>query len=209
MALRSIRRAPWTQYRFVSDQGLPPTVSELAEVFGITTASMHDQISQLVRKGYLRRLPGKARGLVLADEPLAQPAELVAVPVVGCVAAGTPLLAEENIIGEISVASGMLSSGTLFGLAVKGDSMIDAGINSGDTVIVRMQPVAESGTIIVALLGDEATVKPLYTETTSLKEAKNPALEPITVGLKTTLGNLAKWRHKQTGVSDVCRHPTH
>ena len=178
---------------FVSDQGLPPTVSELAEVFGITTASMHDQISQLVRKGYLRRLPGKARGLVIADEPLDRPAELVSIPIVGCVAAGTPLLAEENIIGEISVDSGMLSSGTLFGLAVKGDSMIDAGINDGDTVVVRMQPVAESGTIIVALFGDEATVKRLYYRDDVVElRPQNPRLQSMTVGPEDDMRILGK-----------------
>ena len=143
--------------RFTKRRGFPPTIQELADILGISPPSVRDQITQLVRKGYVRRESRKARGLTVIREPAAEMLELRAVPIVGSVAAGQPVLAEENIIGEILVDSRAVHSGRCFALKVRGDSMIGAGIHDQDLVVVRQQPVAEHGDIVVALLDQEAT----------------------------------------------------
>ena len=162
--------------------GYPPTILELAEFLGITNASAHDQVSQLVRKGYLRREPNKARGLTVVKEPPLDADELVPVPIIGKIAAGRPILAEENIEGEVLVDARTASRGRCFALRVAGDSMTGADIRNGDLVIVRQQSVAESGDIVAALLGDEATVKRLSIreEVIELKP-ENARYKPILV----------------------------
>jgi len=149
---------------FASKNEYPPTLHELAAILGVSHSSVHEQISQLIRKGYLRREPGKSRGIVIVREPEDSVAELASVPIVGRVVAGPPLLAEENISGEILVDASLLMRGRCFALEVQGDSMTGAGIKAGDLLIVRQQPVAENGEIVVALLDGEATVKRLAVE---------------------------------------------
>jgi repressor LexA len=115
------------------------------------------------------------------------------VPVVGQVAAGQPLFAEENIVGEIFVEDRIARSGRCFALEIAGDSMVGAGINNQDFVVVRQQPVAESGDIVVALLGDEATVKRLYIRDEIIElRPENPKLRPISVGPENELRILGK-----------------
>ena len=147
---------------FIARHSLPPTIQELAEVLGIKTSSVHGQVNHLVNKGYLKRVPHKARGLMIVREPEDDIVNLIPVPVIGAVAADKPILARENVVGEVLVEGKLVKSGLCFALGVRGDSMIGAGIHEGDLVIVRQQPVAESGDVIVALLGDETTVKRLY-----------------------------------------------
>jgi repressor LexA len=167
---------------FAAKRGYPPTMDELGEILGIAAASAHEQVTQLVRKGYLHREKRKARSLEILKEPEADVAELVPVPVVGTVAAGQPILAVENIVGELLVERHLVGRGPCFALAVKGDSMIRAGIRDGDHVVVRQQPIAESGDIVVALLGDEATVKRLHIAGEQIElRPENPRLRPITV----------------------------
>jgi len=174
--LRAIRR-------FVDQHGFPPTAMELGEVLGITNASAHDQISQLVRKGYLKREAGKARGLAIVREPVSHLLGLISVPVIGRVAAGLPILADENVISEVLVDSSVVSGGRFFALAVKGDSMKGVGINEGDILIVRQQPISESGDIVVALLGGEATVKRLYIADDRIElRPENPKYMPMPIG---------------------------
>lgn len=174
--LRAIRK-------FVDQRGFPPTVAELGETLGITSASAHDQISQLVKKGFLKRESGKARGLTIVQEPVGPVLNLVSVPVIGRVAAGAPILADENVIGEVLVESSVVSAGRFFALEVQGDSMKNAGINGGDTLIVRQQPVSESGDIVVALLEDEATVKRLYIGDDRIElRPENPKYRPMPIG---------------------------
>lgn len=169
--------------RFVDQRGYPPTAAELGEMLNITSASAHDQIGQLVRKGYLKREPGKARGLAIVREPVGPVLGLVSVPVIGRVAAGVPILADENVIGEVLVESSVASGGRFFALEVQGDSMKGAGINEGDTLIVRQQPVSESGDIVVALLEDEATVKRLYIQNDRIElRPENPKYKPMPIG---------------------------
>ena len=160
-------------------QGFPPTVQELASELGIAGASAHELLKSLKGKGYVRRAQGKARSLELLARPDDRATGLVAVPVVGRVAAGAPTLAAENVVGEILV-EGSVARGRCFALEVQGDSMIEAGIEDGDYVIVRQQPIAKSGEIVVALLDGEATVKRLkiVRDLISLRPEKIAASHP-------------------------------
>lgn len=187
------RRTLQKLQRFVKQRGFPPTIQELADILGISHASAHDQVNQLVRKGYMRREPRKARGLAIIRDPEDEMPDMVPVPVVGRVAAGQPVFAEENIIGEIFVKDRIARSGRCFALEIAGDSMVDAGINDQDFVVVRQQPVAESGDIVVALLGDEATVKRLYIRDEIIElRPENPRLRPISVWPENELRILGK-----------------
>ena len=164
-------------------QGFPPTIQELADILGISPPSARDQVNQLVRKGYLRRESGKARGLAIAREPVDEVLDLLAVPIVGEVAAGQPILAQENIVGEVLVDSRAARSGRCFALEVQGDSMTGAGIHDRDLVVVREQPVAESGDIVVALLGEDSTVKRLFVRDERIElRSENPEYPPRPIG---------------------------
>jgi len=168
---------------FTNRRGFPPTMKELADILGISNASAHGQVNQLVRKGYLKREPRKARGIAIIREPEDDVPDLVAVPIVGRVAAGQPILAEENIVGKVLVEGGIARSGRCFALEVTGDSMVDAGIRERDLVVVREQAVAENGDIVVALLEDEATVKRLFIRDERIElRPENPKHRPIPVG---------------------------
>jgi len=168
--------------RYINEKGYPPTVKELSEIFNISHASVHDRISQLVRKGYLKRENGKARGLAITELRKTHAVSLVSIPIAGTVAAGQPIFAQENITGEILVEASVVGSGKFFALYAKGNSMINAGINDGDLIIVRRQPIAENGDIVIALLGDEATVKRLHIKDSIIKLVpENPDMIPITV----------------------------
>ena len=178
---------------FIARKGYPPSIKELAEILGIAQMSTHQQIVQLIRKGYLKREPGTARGLTVLREPDSRLKELVPVPIVGKVAAGVPILAVENITGEILIDDKAARSGRCFALSVSGDSMTGAGINDGDLVIVRQQQVAESGDIVVALLDDEATVKRLYVRDARIElRPENPKHKPIPIGPDDDLRILGK-----------------
>ena len=169
--------------RFTRRQGFPPTIQELADILEISTPSVRDQVSQLVRKGYVKREARKARGLTILREPTEEVLKLRTVPIVGRVAAGQPILADENIIGEVLVDSRVARHGRCFALEVQGDSMIDAGIDDGDLVVVRQQPLAESGDIVVALLDQEATVKRLFVRDERIElRPENPKLRPMPIG---------------------------
>ena len=139
---------------------IPPTMKELAVACDVSVGTIQDQVAQLVVKGYVRKEPHKARNLTVLRTALEEVAALVEVPIVGSVAAGAPIWAAENIIGSVTIDS-TVARGRCFALRVIGDSMLKANIRSGDLVIVRQQPVAEHGDIVVALLDNEATVKRL------------------------------------------------
>jgi len=163
--------------------GYPPTVQELADALDITKASAHEQISQLIRKGYVKREENRARGLSVLRHPEEMALNVLPVPIIGQVAAGAPILAEENVIGEVLVDASVVRRGTCFALEVKGESMKDAGIRNGDLIIVRRQPVAENGDIVVALLGDEATVKRLSIQDDLIElRPENSHFKPIPIG---------------------------
>ena len=193
-ALKEIRR-------FTNHRGFPPTIKELADILGISHASAHGQVNQLVRKGYLKREARKARSLAIVREPEDTLSVMIAVPIVGRVAAGRPILAVENIVGEIMVEGRIARSGRCFALEVAGDSMVNAGIKDRDLVVVREQPVAENGDIVVALLEDEATVKRLFIRDEKIElRPENPKHRPIPVGPDDglrILGKVIAVRHRQ------------
>ena len=187
--------------RFTNHRGFPPTIKELADILGISHASAHGQVNQLVRKGYLKREARKARSLAIVREPENTLSVMIAVPIVGRVAAGRPILAVENIVGEIMVEGRIARSGRCFALEVAGDSMVNAGIRERDLVVVREQPVAENGDIVVALLEDEATVKRLFIRDEKIElRPENPKHRPIPVGPDDglrILGKVIAVRHRQ------------
>jgi repressor LexA len=157
----------------VRERGYPPSVRELGEAAGLhSPATVHAHLRQLEAKGYIRRVPGHPRALEVR-----LPAGRRAVPVVGRVAAGPPLLAVEERAGALPPA---VAEDASFALTVRGDSMIGAGIQDGDTVLVRRQDDADNGALVVALVDDEATVKRLRrTPDGPVLVAENPAYAPI------------------------------
>lgn len=147
---------------YIAEQGYPPTLQEIAghlQVSGNLGVLRHLQV--LERKGLINRSPGSSRSIVLADRSRSEPLEL---PLVGTVQAGLPQLAEEQIETYLAVDSSLVKGKDSFLLRVRGESMIDAHIMPGDLVVVRPQPSAESGEIVVALIDDEATLKRFYRE---------------------------------------------
>jgi repressor LexA len=146
-------------------RGYPPSVREIGEAVGLTSsATVHSHLAVLQREGYLQRDPTKPRAIQVRYEPSSKvamaPGPVRHVPLVGEVAAGTGVLAQENVEEIVALPEDFTGSGSLFMLRVRGDSMIEAGIFNGDFVVVRQQPEAENGDVVVAgIPGDEATVK--------------------------------------------------
>jgi repressor LexA len=182
----------------IEQRGYPPTLREIGEYMGIrSTNGVNDHLRALERKGYLRREDMKSRALRVVEQPDAKAAatpaaapgsrgnddNLLEIRVLGRVAAGLPLLAEENVIDTVRVDRMMIRGGReVFGLRVTGDSMIDAGILNGDYIFVRKQPTADRGDIVVALIGDEATVKYYYPEKDYIRfQPANAQMAPILV----------------------------
>ncbi|HSJ51705.1 MAG TPA: transcriptional repressor LexA [Actinomycetota bacterium] len=171
--------------RFISEtvreRGYPPTVREIGEAVGLTSSSsVHAQIANLEKRGLLHKDPTKPRAMTLAEPR----AEAAVVPVLGRIAAGTPILAAENVGEYLTVPMGFVSGADHFALRVRGDSMIGAGILDGDVVVVRAGASADDGQIVVALVPgpaeDEATVKRLKrTKGRVTLVPENPALEPF------------------------------
>jgi repressor LexA len=171
----------------------PPTIQELADALGITPATTHAQVKQLERKGYIKRESRKARGLVLLRSPGEPLLDLVQIPLVGTVAAGRPLGAEENVLGHLLVERRHCRSSRCFALRVTGESMQDADIHDGDTVIVRQQPLAQHNDIVVALVDGEATVKRLYLQEQVIElRPENSSYRPISIGPDTDLRIVGK-----------------
>ncbi len=160
--------------KFVSDHSYPPTVREVARHFRIAVSSAQDHLGAMRRKGAIARAESLSRSLSVVGA--GGSADLVEIPVVGRVAAGEPILAVENIESTMKLPSNMVSSGELFALRVRGDSMTGAGIQDGDYTIVRSQDSADEGDIVVALLEDEATVKRFHRDGRRvILKAENPA----------------------------------
>ncbi|MFR8779477.1 MAG: transcriptional repressor LexA, partial [Enterocloster sp.] len=148
----------------ILSKGYPPAVREICEAVHLkSTSSVHSHLETLERNGYIRRDPTKPRTIEILDDDFALTRrEVVNVPLIGTVAAGMPILAEENIEDYIPIPAELLPNKEVFMLRVKGNSMVEAGILNDDKVIVAKQPVAENGDKVVALLGDSATVKTFY-----------------------------------------------
>jgi len=173
---------------YVRERGYPPTVREIGQAVGLASPStVHAHLANLERAGLLKRDPTKPRALELVgrDRGRREESKLLSLPLVGDIAAGGPLLAEENVEEYLEVPELLAAGGADFLLRVKGDSMIQAGILDDDYVVVRKQQDARNGDVVVALAGedesaDEATVKRFFREDTRVRlQPENDALEPI------------------------------
>jgi repressor LexA len=172
--------------RYSAKNGYPPTVRDIGKAVGLASSStVHAHLANLEKLGLLRRDPTKPRAIELLDravESVRSAVRPAGVPLVGSVAAGQPILAEENIEEYVAVPSAAGGEDGDFVLRVRGDSMIDAGILEGDYVVVRPQDVADDGDIVVALVGEEAeaTVKRFFHEPDHVRlQPENAAMEPI------------------------------
>ena len=183
---------------WIRKQGYPPTIRELGSQLGIKSLrGVTTHLDAIAKKGFLKR-DSRARSISLSD--LVAPFEqAIRVPVVGRVRAGTPVLAQEHVEGHVVVDGAWLktkpsdSAAEHFSLKVHGDSMINAGILDGDYVIVRQQPTAVDGDIVVALLDDDATVKRFFKEEDRIRlQPEHPTMEPILVTKQQPLSILGK-----------------
>ena len=174
-------------------KGYPPAVREICEAVNLkSTSSVHSHLETLEKNGYIRRDPTKPRTIEIIDDcfNLAR-REVVNVPLLGTVAAGMPLLAQENIENYFPIPTEMLPDKEVFMLRVKGDSMIEAGIFNGDLIFVEKTVTAENGEIVVALLDDSATVKRFYKENGHYRlQPENSSMEPIIVDEVQILGKV-------------------
>lgn len=170
---------------FLQEHSFSPTLGELAKRLGMTAQSVSEQLGRLERNGYVRRQSNARRSLTVlkpTENKQQGVSQLIAVPIVGTVAAGSPVLAVENVRGEILVEEAVVKSGSHFALKASGQSMINAGIQPGDIVIVRQQQIAENRDIVVALLDGEATVKRLHYSAGRIElRPENPRFKPIVV----------------------------
>lgn len=174
-------------------KGYPPAVREICEAVHLkSTSSVHSHLESLEKNGYIRRDPTKPRTIEILDDDFALTRrELVNVPVIGTVAAGVPILAEQNIEDYLPIPAEILPNKEVFMLKVKGNSMIEAGIYNGDKVIVAKQPNAENGDKVVALVDDSATVKTFYKENGHFRlQPENSSMDPIILDQVEILGKV-------------------
>ena len=166
----------------IRQKGYPPTVREICETVGLrSTSSVHAHLATLEKNGYIRRDPTKPRAIEICDDSFqVVRTEMTSLPEVGDVAAGLPILAQENIMSYFPVPSEFVPSGESFILRVRGDSMINVGIFDGDRIFVNSCNTARDGDIVVALVDDSATVKTFYKEKDHIRlQPENSSMEPI------------------------------
>ena len=174
-------------------KGYPPAVREICEAVHLkSTSSVHSHLETLEKNGYIRRDPTKPRTIEILDDDFALTRrEMVNVPVIGTVAAGMPILAEENIEDYMPIPVEMLPNKEVFMLKVKGEGMIAAGIFYNDRVIVAKQDTAMNGEMVVALVEDSATVKTFYKEDGHFRlQPENASMDPIIVNDVQILGKV-------------------
>jgi len=188
----------------VENNGYPPSVREIGKAVGLnSTATVHSYLAKLTEKGYIKKENQKGRTLRLLkgasgeekkkeDKNLYTGREMVDVPVIGKITAGEPILAVENITDTFPIPIDFVGNSESFMLTVRGESMIEAGILSGDYILVKKQNTAENGQIVVALIGDEATVKTFYKEKDHIRlQPENSSMDPIIVPNCEILGKVA------------------
>ncbi|SHJ47232.1 transcriptional repressor LexA [Paramaledivibacter caminithermalis] len=170
----------------VNSKGYPPSVREICQAVGLkSTSTVHGHLRRLEKKGYIRRDSTKPRAIEVLDSSndiIQDKKEIVHVPIIGKVTAGEPILAVENIEDTFPISVDFIESGTYFILKIQGESMIDAGILDKDFVLVKQQPIAKNGDIVVALLDDSATVKRFFKESNHIRlQPENKFMDPIIV----------------------------
>lgn len=177
----------------VNSKGYPPSVREICQAVGLkSTSTVHGHLRRLEKKGYIRRDSTKPRAIELLDSSsdiISDKKEIAHIPVIGKVTAGEPILAVENIEETFPISVDFIESGTYFMLKIEGESMIEAGILDKDFVLVKQQPIAENGEIVVALLDDSATVKRFFREEKHIRlQPENRFMDPIIVDDAKVLG---------------------
>lgn len=188
----------------VNEKGYPPSVREIGKAVGLSsTATVHGYLAKLAEKGYIKKEDQKGRTLRLLkgadnkekikeDKNFYSGREMVEVPVIGRITAGEPILAVENITDTFPIPIDFVGNSESFMLTVRGESMIEAGILNGDYILVKKQNVANNGEIVVALIGDEATVKTFYKEKDHIRlQPENSTMDPIIVPNCEILGKVA------------------
>ena len=168
----------------ILNKGYPPTVRDICDAVGLkSTSSVHSHLESLEKNGYIRRDPTKPRAIEIIDDNFNMVRrEVVNVPLVGQVAAGQPILADENISSYFPVPAEYMPKGQSFMLKVKGESMINAGICDGDNILVKQCDTAKNGDMVVALVDDSATVKTFYKEDGHIRlQPENDTMDPIIV----------------------------
>lgn len=177
---------------FIHKHRYPPTIREIALNFRFSVKGSYDHVKALEKKGYLRCHENRSRAIEIIRDAEADKEEMASVPLLGSVAAGRPLFAEENLQGFVQVPSGALGASAHFALKVKGDSMKDAGIFDGDTVVVAHQGSADNGDIVVAMVDDAVTLKRFFMEKNRVRlKAENPKYPPLYTQNVRILGKLA------------------
>ena len=184
----------------INDKGYPPSVREIGKAVGLSsTATVHTYIAKLKEKGYIAKEDQKGRTLKLLKggkkeepKPVYNGKELAEVPVIGKITAGEPILAVENVTDTFPIPIDFVGNSESFMLVVRGESMIEAGILDGDYILVKKQDIARNGEIVVALIGEEATVKTFYKEKDHIRlQPENSTMDPIIVPNCKILGKVA------------------
>ena len=175
----------------IKGSGFPPTVREIGEQFNITVKGAYDHVKAIEKKGFIKTEQNKSRAIVVLGNENEVPVDAINVPLLGRIAAGSPILAQENVEEYLSFPKSMFRSGDYFALHVKGDSMIEGGINDGDIAIIKKQNSCNNGDIVAALLADEATLKRLkVTGSKVMLMPENPAYQPIVAENVSIMGKL-------------------
>nr|WP_294469547.1 transcriptional repressor LexA [uncultured Sellimonas sp.] len=177
----------------ILERGFPPAVREICEAVHLkSTSSVHSHLETLEKNGYIRRDPTKPRAIEILDDSFnLTRREMAQVPIIGRVAAGEPLLAEQNIEDYFPIPVEKLPNNQTFLLRVRGDSMVNVGILDGDYILVEQKPTAENGEIVVALVEDGATVKRFFKENGHYRlQPENDSMDPIIVDEVTVLGKM-------------------
>jgi repressor LexA len=184
-------------YKFITnsmkDRGMPPTIREIGDEFEITAKGAYDHLKAIEKKGFIKTHKNQSRAIELTrnDALEALPAQAMTIPVLGRVAAGMPILAQENVESYIPIPDRLAKKPGTFALKVVGDSMIEAGINDGDLAIIQKKDTARNGETIVALIEDEATLKVFYKESDHIRlEPRNSKMKPIKTKKVVVLGKL-------------------
>jgi repressor LexA len=170
--------------REIMSHGYPPTVREICDAVHLkSTSSVHSHLESLEKNGYIRRDPAKPRAIEVVDDAFnVTRREVASIPLVGQVAAGVPILAAQNIESYFPLPADYMPQNPAFMLRVKGTSMINAGINNGDLLLVEEQKTAQNGDIVVAMIDDSATVKRFYREKGYIRlQPENDSMDPIIV----------------------------
>ncbi|MCG8452206.1 MAG: transcriptional repressor LexA [Spirochaetales bacterium] len=177
---------------FLRGHKYPPTIREIAAHFNVSVKGAYDHVKALEKKGLISCDTNRSRAIEIMDLPQTEsPGEQVTVPLLGRVAAGTPLFAEENLEETLSIPASMVKRGRSFALRVEGDSMTGAGIFDGDIAIFTQQPGAENGQIVVAMVDEAVTLKRFYRESNRIRlQAENPAYPPLYTADVRILGRL-------------------